>query len=190
MPAHCSPQAALSSGALRQSTNRLLMVAPTAFGWNPQAAADNAYMGRDDVAAAGSALTRQVGGWRGEGQVGEGAGGQGGAYTPGVHICWELVWEGAALADSLHGSRTAHTHPLGMPGGSFDQTSDICPLSLVVMLGLLAHAEHPNPLHVPSCHPPPPHLLLLLALPPPPHCTPPPSPTARCCLSSKACMTP
>jgi hypothetical protein len=46
----------------RQSTNRVLMVAPTAFGFNPQAAQDNSFM--HDAAEAGhggaSVLTRQV----------------------------------------------------------------------------------------------------------------------------------
>ena len=35
---------AASSGGPRQSTNEVLMVAPTAFGFNAQAAADNSFM--------------------------------------------------------------------------------------------------------------------------------------------------
>lgn len=49
-------------GASPQSTNHVLMVAPTAFGFNEQAAADNSFMHSGEAAAeGGSALTRQVG---------------------------------------------------------------------------------------------------------------------------------
>lgn len=45
---------------VRQSTNEVLMVAPTAFGFNEQAATDNSFMHAADAASAGSPLTRQV----------------------------------------------------------------------------------------------------------------------------------
>ena len=49
--------------ALAQSTNEVLMVAPTAFGFNAAAAEDNAFMHSDAGGAdarQGSTLTRQV----------------------------------------------------------------------------------------------------------------------------------
>ncbi|KAI8464479.1 MAG: Amidinotransferase-domain-containing protein [Monoraphidium minutum] len=50
-----------AGGASPQSTNHVLMVAPTAFGFNEQAAQDNSFMHKGEAAAeGGSALTRQV----------------------------------------------------------------------------------------------------------------------------------
>lgn len=50
-----------AGGASPQSTNHVLMVAPTAFGFNEQAAQDNSFMHVGDKAAeGGSPLTRQV----------------------------------------------------------------------------------------------------------------------------------
>lgn len=43
-----------------QSTNEVLMVAPTAFGFNEQAAQDNSFMHKDEQAHKGSHLTYQV----------------------------------------------------------------------------------------------------------------------------------
>jgi len=63
--------AAAASNAVRdaacgyspQSTNHVLMVAPTAFGFNEQAAQDNSFMHQGERASeGGSSLTRQVGG--------------------------------------------------------------------------------------------------------------------------------
>jgi len=45
---------------VRQSTNEVLMVAPTAFGFNEQAAQDNSFMHAASKPGEGSALTRQV----------------------------------------------------------------------------------------------------------------------------------
>ncbi|GBF99812.1 hypothetical protein Rsub_12565 [Raphidocelis subcapitata] len=51
----------VAGGASPQSTNHVLMVAPTAFGFNEQAAQDNSFMHAGESAAeGGSALTRQV----------------------------------------------------------------------------------------------------------------------------------
>ena len=61
--AAAAPNAArvAAAGASPQSTNRVLMVAPTAFGFNEQAAQDNAFMHAAEAAAeGGSPLTRQV----------------------------------------------------------------------------------------------------------------------------------
>lgn len=44
----------------RQSTNHVLMVAPTAFGFNEQAAQDNSFMQADAKPQKGSDLTRRV----------------------------------------------------------------------------------------------------------------------------------
>lgn len=50
-----------AGGASPQSTNHVLMVAPTAFGFNDQAAQDNSFMHQGEKAEeGGSALTRQV----------------------------------------------------------------------------------------------------------------------------------
>lgn len=43
-----------------QSTNSVLMVAPTAFGFNEQAAQDNSFMNQAETPQQGSSLTRQV----------------------------------------------------------------------------------------------------------------------------------
>lgn len=45
---------------IRQSTNEVLMVAPTAFGFNEQAAQDNSFMHKAATPGAGSSLTRKV----------------------------------------------------------------------------------------------------------------------------------
>lgn len=50
---------AVTSG-LRQSTNEVLMVAPTAFGFNEQAAQDNSFMRAAEAAGSGSALAQEV----------------------------------------------------------------------------------------------------------------------------------
>lgn len=49
-----------ASKGIRQSTNEVLMVAPTAFGFNEQAAQDNSFMHTAQKAGEGSALTRKV----------------------------------------------------------------------------------------------------------------------------------
>lgn len=45
---------------MRQSTNEVLMVAPTAFGFNEQAAQDNSFMHAAAKPGEGSGLTREV----------------------------------------------------------------------------------------------------------------------------------
>jgi hypothetical protein len=61
-PAGGNAARAAAGGASPQSTNHVLMVAPTAFGFNEQAAQDNSFMHTGESAAeGGSALTRQVG---------------------------------------------------------------------------------------------------------------------------------
>jgi hypothetical protein len=56
------PNSVAAAAQLRsmQSTNHVLMVAPTAFGFNEQAAQDNSFMHAATKAGAGSDLTRQV----------------------------------------------------------------------------------------------------------------------------------
>jgi hypothetical protein len=51
---------AVSPGYSAQSTNHVLMVAPTAFGFNEQAAQDNSFMHSSEGAHEGSQLTRTV----------------------------------------------------------------------------------------------------------------------------------
>ena len=63
MCALLAPQAALNPSLYKQSTNRVFMVAPTAFTYNAQAAEDNWYMshaGLGGLGATGSSLTKQV----------------------------------------------------------------------------------------------------------------------------------
>jgi hypothetical protein len=56
------PNSVASAAKLRsmQSTNHVLMVAPTAFGFNEQAAQDNSFMHAATKPGEGSDLTRQV----------------------------------------------------------------------------------------------------------------------------------
>mmetsp|Transcript_25245 Transcript_25245/g.54866 ORF Transcript_25245/g.54866 Transcript_25245/m.54866 type:complete len:494 (-) Transcript_25245:950-2431(-) len=49
-----------ASRGVRQSTNEVLMVAPTAFGFNEQAAQDNSFMHAAQKPGEGNSLTRQV----------------------------------------------------------------------------------------------------------------------------------
>jgi hypothetical protein len=59
-------QAALNPSLYKQSTNRVFMVAPTAFTYNAQAAEDNWYMshgGLGGPGATGSMLTQKVSEW-------------------------------------------------------------------------------------------------------------------------------
>jgi hypothetical protein len=52
--------AAAAQRGVAQSTNRVLMVAPTAFGFNDQAAQDNSFMHKAEKPQEGSPLTRAV----------------------------------------------------------------------------------------------------------------------------------
>lgn len=87
------PNSVAAAAQLRsmQSTNHVLMVAPTAFGFNEQAAQDNSFMHAATKAGAGSDLTRQVGpgcSWCGLLRVALFINWASACQTLSAHLCW------------------------------------------------------------------------------------------------------